>query len=174
MSDELIQESIHRPENREEIGKTERDLLPPVGWYVTVPALTLTYKSQAEGVNAGRVGARYFGEAHQTVKRVDPETGNEKEVIISARLGFGMSHERANWPGSQEPDAQTKLYIQARRAYIESYGVEPETPCAVYEFVRDYPVVVRVIQKGVPTERNPTPKGEPRVDVVSISVVREK
>jgi hypothetical protein len=171
--EQLIEDLLDTPEDAAATAQTEKDMLPPVGSYVTVPALTMTYKIADQGANAGRFTARFFGEARQSKKVVDKETGNEKELSVSARFGFGLSHVRVNWPDSNEPDTNTKLYIQARRAYVEAYGNEPETPRNVYEFVRDYPVVLRVIHKGIPTEKNPDPKGEPRADVIAISAVRE-
>ena len=39
--------------------------------------------------------------------------------------------------------------------------------------MQNYPVVIRVIQMNVPSERNPDPDGEPRNLVMAISAVRD-
>lgn len=173
--DQLIEDYLNAADDAVQAGQTEKDLLAPAGTYTTMPGQSFTWtpKVKEDEPNKGRFSVRYFGPARMVKTVVDKETGESKEVAVEARFGFGLSHVRVNKKDSHEPDLQHKLFIRARRAYIEAYGSEPETNKDVYEYVRDYPTKLRVIQVGVPTERNPNPDGEPGNIVLDISPVRE-
>lgn len=156
--DELFDQQI----KMDEVKQAEKDLLLPAATYTTVPAMTVK-KGVSEETN--RPYVRFFGPIVATL-----ESGEE----IKANIGFAFSHVRKNRTDADgndtgKPDNMTKLYTQAIAAYKKAYGEAPVTVNDVINYVRDYPVRVRVIQVGVPTRNNPDPTGEAGNMVVAIS-----
>ena len=155
--DELFNQGI----NRDEVKKAERDLLLPAATYTTIPPLQLKLSQNDEG----RPFARFFGLIQATV--------NDQE--IRTNIGFSLSWERMDrvdretGESTGKPDNAYKLFTQAVGAYKKAYGEAAGSHGDVVKYLRDYPIRVRVIQIGVPTERNPNPDGEPGNMVVAVS-----
>lgn len=156
--DELLEQQVAM----DQVKQAEKDLLLPAATYTTVPALKLKLTRNDQG----RQFARFFGGIVASL-----ESGEE----VKGNVGFSISWERANRLDREtggdtgKPDNATKLYVQAVAAYKKAYGEAPSTTGDVIKYLRDYPVRVRVIQIGVPTERNPEPDGEAGNMVVAIS-----
>lgn len=146
----------------DEVKQAEKDLLLPVATYTTVPALQVK-----KGVSDnGRPYVRFFG----PIQTVIEATGEE----IKANIGFTFSHVRKNrldkdGEDTGKPDNMTKLYTNAVSAYKKAYSENPSTVNDVINYIRDYPVRVRVIQIGVPTKNSPDPTGEAGNMVVALS-----
>ena len=154
-----------------EQAKLEGQMLAPAGTYRTVPALSRTAKVDER---TKRPTVRFFGmaEGYQNgTGRVSPREG-EGTTLVKTSVGFTMSPV-AVYKDDGKPDLATRLFTQAVRAFQTAYATRPETVGAVMDYIRDYPVHVRVIQVGVPTPQNPEPDGEPGVIVVSVSAVRD-
>jgi hypothetical protein len=176
--DALIEQYLNAPDDPEAATKAEQDLLPPRGWWRTVPPLTVTSQIREEEPNKGRFFVRYFGELRRTITRLNGE-GVREEVQIWTRQGFGMSPVRVNRRDRSgndlgTPDAQHALYLSARRAYRDAYGNDPEAIKDVVEFIANYPVEVNLIHVGVPTEANPAPDREPSAWIAQLRSVREE
>lgn len=156
--DELFEQQV----KMDEVKQAEKDMLIPAATYTTVPALQVK-----KGVSeAGRPYVRFFG----PIQAVIEATGEE----VKANIGFAFSHVRQNridkdGEDTGKPDNMTKLYTNAVAAYKKAYGENPATVNDVINYIRDYPVRVRVIQVGVPTKNNPEPTGEAGNMVVAIS-----
>lgn len=155
--DEMFESSI----DRDDLSKTEQEMLSPAGTYTTKPALLMRLFEVEKGDNKGRRMIRYFGAAHSD------------KANAEGRFGFAISPIRVNKVDGS-PDLPTKLWAMAVRAHDTAYGQKAESVKQVAEFIRDYPVNLRVIQMGVPTESNPEPQGEPGNLVVAISAVRNE
>ena len=152
------------------VEKSESDSLLPNGGYQTIPVLAVTPYQTRSGPNKGRIGFRLYGEvvSRKPLVRVD----GEAPQIVTGRLGFRVSPERRNREDGT-PDTQFKLWTNSVRAFIVAAGYKPQTNREVIEYLRNYPVGLRVGQVGVPTERNPEPDGEPGNAVFTIFPLRE-
>lgn len=173
--DALFEQGI----NLDEVRQTQADALKPVGSYITIPVLNLQVNRIAEGPNKGRLMGRFFGPAVLTV--TEKNTKALKLAVgtqVRGQFGFGISPERANrfkdGADTGEPDNPSKLWAQSVMAYEQAYKAKPKTLGDVFRFVQNYATVLRVIQVGVPSERNPEPDGEPGNIVMNISAVREQ
>jgi hypothetical protein len=183
MSDELnMDEMWEGGIDQDELKRGAADLLLPVATYTTVPALTLTFNEEPgkfDGRPAGSV-ARYFGQIERHANEKDVEKGlatKEGEIIGRGAIGFGISPLRVNskdrdGKDTGRPDRAFRLWMNAVAAYKIAYGAEPQAKSDVLNFVRDYPVRIRVGQYGVPTENNPEPDIDPGNNVLAISAVK--
>ena len=149
--------------------KAEADQLLPAGTYQTVPVLSLFPYEVQKGPNTGRRGFRYFGEV---VSRKPISRNGGAPEIAEGRIGFRISPERRD-KDDGTPDLQTRLWANAIRAYTQAVGSKPATNRDVAEFLKNYPVGMRLGQIGVATESNPEPDGEPGNLVFSIFPIRE-
>jgi hypothetical protein len=132
-----------------------KDLLLGQGSWTTVPALTLVIEKRTKDPNKGRIVARFFAQ----VQRL------EKGTVEKGAIGFRLSNdfrknEKGNW------DMGTRLYLAAKQTAVKA-GVAVGSPGAVYQFLRDYPVSVRVRHLDG-NEQYP----EPSAMVMNISPVR--
>lgn len=163
----------------DDVRKTQSDSLKPVGSYHTVPVLNVQANRVKEGANAGRLMIRFFGPATLLVTEKNAKAaGLPVGTEIKAQFGFGISPERANkvqrdGTPTGEPDHSSKLWAQAVSAYEVAYKQKAATIGDVVRYVQNYPVVIRVIQVGVASAKNPEPDGEPGNIVMGISPVRE-
>lgn len=148
--------------------KAEADTLLPPGTYDTVPVLSATPYEAQTGPNTGRRGFRMFGEV---LSRKPISRNGAAPAITGGRLGFRVSPERRDREDGT-PDLQTRLWAQAIRAYTQAAGAKPTTNRDVVEYLKNYPVGMRLGQIGVPTESNPNPDGDPGNIVYSIFPVR--
>lgn len=159
----------------DEVRQTEADSLRPVGTYTTT---RLTMVHDVEGPvdyhgnpnpRKGRSVFRFYGAA---VLTADEKTAPALKVAVGTELKgfftFRISPDRFNWDDGS-PDTQTKLWAMAVKAYSAAFQQKPSTVRQVVEYLRDYPIRLRVIQKNTKEDA----KGEPRNDVVAISAVRE-
>lgn len=166
--------------SHDDVRQTQADSLKPVGSYITIPTLNVQAARSTEGQNKGRLMIRFFGPAVLTVtekntKQLNLPVGTQ----VRGQFGFGVSPERANkitkdGVNTGEPDHPSKLWAQAVTAYEHAYKQKSKTIGDVVGFVQNYATVLRVIQVGVATERNPEPDGEPGNIVMAISAVREE
>mgnify|MGYP001601854947 FL=1 len=172
--DDLFEQAV----NMSDVRQTQADALKPAGSYVTIPTLTVQAGPVREGVNAGRFLIRFFGPAALTVteknaKALDLMPG----TVVKGQFGFGVSPVRANklkdGVDTGEPDNASKLWAMAVETYKAVYK-QVGTIGDVVKLIQNYPVVIRVIQVGVATDRNPEPDGEPGNIVMAISPVREQ
>lgn len=151
----------------EQVKQAEKDLLLPAGTYTSVPPFEVKF---VRGNQDGRPYARFWGNIFAAINRPD---GTIEDV--QGKIGFSFSWQRKNridretGIDSGKPDNAYKLYVQAVNAFKRAYSEDPSTDGDVVKYVRDYPVRLRLIQVGVPTERNPNPDGEPGTMVVAIS-----
>ena len=161
--------------DQDQVRKIEADSLKPVGTYTTAG---LTMVAEREGPldyqgnpnpRKGRPVFRYFGAG---VMVVDEKTAAATKAAVGTEVkGFftvRISPERHSWDDGS-PDTQSRLWVQAVKAY--QVATKDTTPSVgqVVEFLRDYPVRLRVIQKNTGEDA----KGQPRNDVVAISAVKE-
>ena len=172
--------------NQEDVRQTQADSLKPVGSYVTLPTLNLqasrvdmTRNSVSPSGAKDRLMFRFFGPAQMTVTEKNAKAaGQPAGSIVKGQFGFGISPERANklknGADSGEPDGASQRWAQAVKAYEVAYKAKPATMGDVVRYVQNYPVVIRVIQVGVPSEAYPEPDGEPGNVVMAISPVREQ
>lgn len=153
------------------VERAEADALLPGGSYQTVPVLTVAPYETKTGPNAGRMGFRFYGEvaSRKPLSRSD----GQPPQMVSGRLGFRMSNERRN-KNDGTPDSQYRLWMNAVRAFKIAAGYDPSTNREVVDYVKNYPVGLRVGQVGVPTEQNPNPEGEPGNAVFSIFPLRDQ
>ena len=177
--DDFFNEAVNQAEVEETL---QRGLLPN-GTYTTNPdefgPMTVTPLNVEEKDDRGTVtGTRRVivlsGRGRAKVKIKDPKTGQvnleSAEGQIRARLSPDSRNKR-DWTTKEElnaPDSATALYAQAVKAYQQTFGERPKNVGQVLEYLRDHPAKFRVIQIGVPTERNPQPDGEPRNHVMGI------
>jgi len=160
--DQLL-DRTYAAEQAEQDREVQTDLLLEAGQYRTLPALTLTVQ-ESDRVNVTdpvsrserpRVSFRYFAQVQDEV------TGKK------GGLGFTISPDKVS-NANGRPDSASTKWVQAKNAFRASTGREPATIREVAEFVRDYPVRLRVTRlEG--NERFPDPSNF----VQSIVVVRD-
>ena len=176
--DALFEQAV----NQEDVRQTQADALKPAGSYVTQPVLNLqaaraemTRGSVSPQGHKDRLMFRFFGQAQMTVTEKNAKaTGLPVGTIVKGQFGFGISPERADkTSGTGGPDGASQRWAQAVKAYEFAYKTKPATMGDVVRYVQNYPVVIRVIQVGIPTDNNPEPDGEPGNVVMAISPVRE-
>lgn len=116
---------------------TQTDLLLETGTYRTLPALTLTprqsdkVKVMDRGVERGRLEFRYFAQVQH------------EQTQAKGGIGFTISPDKvANRNG--RPDSTSQKWTQAVSAYRVAFGRDPGTLMDVAEYVRDYPVRLRI------------------------------
>lgn len=109
----------------------EKKLLPPEGWYTSeVGSMLVTPKL----LDDGRRTARFFGTFI-----------NNKDTEVTTKLGFGVSPDyRASQKDEDKADWSYRMFLGARRAFVEATGVEPERESDVIRYLAEYPVQVRV------------------------------
>lgn len=169
--DELFEQAV----DMEVVTRTQADALRPSGAYVTIPNLTVQAARQEK---TGRLTFRFFGPAEMTVTdKSGPKLKLLPGTVVRGQFGFTTSPERANKVKAgvvtEEPDNASKLWAMGVRAFERAYQGKPRTFGDVVRYIQEFPVVLRVIQVGVPTESNPEPDGEPGNIVMGISPVRE-
>lgn len=172
--DSLFEQAV----NMDDVRQTQADALKPTGSYLTVPQLSVQASRVQDGPNAGRLMFRFFGPAVLTVtERNTKALGVPAGTEIRGQFGFGISPERANkirdGQATADPDNSSKLWAMAVRAYEQAARSKPQTFGDVVRYIQSYPTVIRVIQVGVPTERNPEPDGEPGNVIMAINPVRD-
>jgi hypothetical protein len=183
MSDELNMDQMWEGGiDNDELKRGAADLLLPVATYHTVPAITLTFNDQVGKFDGRPVGsvARYFGQIIRLATEKDVAAGKavkEGEQIGQGFIGFGVSPLRVNakdrdGKDTGRPDRTYRLWMNAVTAYKLAYGADPQSKGDVLNFIRDYPVRVRVGQYNVPTENNPEPDGDPGNNVLAISAIK--
>ena len=166
---------FERVVDQDVVRKIEADSLRPVGTYTTE---TLTLNVDIEGEldyngnpnpRKGRTVFRYNGKATMIVDEKNaPSLELPPGTLVSGYFTVRMSPDRYNWDDGS-PDTQSKLWANAVKAYKLAVGHATPSVRQVVDYVRDYPVRLRVIQKNTKEDA----KGEPRNDVVAISAVRE-
>ena len=159
--DELLN-ATYTAEQAEQDRETQEELLLPEGNYRTLPALSLTARvsdramvTDRDGKERGRIQYRFFAQ-------VQNETDGAK-----GGLGFTISPDRVRGQ-SGRPDGQSTLWTQAVNAFTHANGRQPSTNMEVAEYIRDYPVRLR-IGKLAGNERFPDPANFVR----SLSAVRD-
>ena len=134
--DELLNRS-YDAEQAQADKDTQTELLLEAGTYRTLPALTLTprqsdrVKVMDKGVERGRLEFRYFAQ-------VQHEQTNAKGGI-----GFTISPDKVMNKNGR-PDSTSQKWTQAVSAFRAAFGREPATLMEVAEYLRDYPVRLRV------------------------------
>lgn len=109
-----------------------KKLLLPEGWYTTELPTTLTPRRDEE---TGRRVARFFA----TII-------NNKQPDVTGKIGFGMSPDVKYKEGEDKADWNYRMFLGARKAFIEATGAEPATDGDVIRYVETYPIQVRVVQ----------------------------
>lgn len=134
--DELLNRA-YSAEQAEADKATQTELLLEAGTYRTLPALTLTPRQSDrvrvmdKGAERGRIEFRYFAQVQHEV------TQNK------GGIGFTISPDKVmNRNG--RPDSTSQKWTQAVSAYRVAFGREPGTLMDVAEYLRDYPVRLRV------------------------------
>lgn len=127
--DELLDRELTK-EYREDARKAAEDLLLPPGNYTTKGGLSLTTSKSDRENTLGRLEYRFFGQ-------VESETG------ARGGIGFTISPDRFN-DRLGRPDARWQLFQAASKAYTLAFGREAARASEVAEYVRDYPVTLRV------------------------------
>lgn len=144
------------------VAAAEKAMLLPVGNYLTVaPAATTLKKYEATADKPERLVARVYSAIVQ-------KGGEGRE----GRIGFNFSPDMVKVhkdDGSEDFDRSYKNYVMLHRAFRTAYGQAPATVGQIVEYLKTYPVGLRVIQMG--TQEDST--GEPGNMVVAISAVKE-
>ena len=116
---------------------TQTELLLEAGTYRTLPALTLTprqsdrVKVMDKGKERGRIEFRYFSQVQHEVTQG------------KGGIGFTISPDKVmNRNG--RPDSTSQKWTQAVSAFRTAFGREPGTLLEVAEYLRDYPVRLRI------------------------------
>ena len=142
-----LDELLETPINMEEVARTRKDSMLPVGTYTTTPPLTVAVRKSEEG----RVFLRAFGAV---------TLGDN-----SGKVGFSVSPERKNKvvdaEDSGKPDFPSRLYVQLVKAYEDASGEKPSSLGSLKSYLENYPVKLRLIQ------------GSDDNMVVAISAVKE-
>ena len=169
--DQLFQAAV----NEQDVRDIQEGVLKPNGSYTTIPVLNLQasrakvgeFSTLARGRNEdGRVVFRFYGPAQMIVdEKSAPRVKLPVGTIVKGQFGFAVSPDRANklkdGVDSGEPDGASQRWAQAVKAYEVAYKAKPASNGDVVRYLENYPVIIRVIQVGVATERNPEPDGEP-------------
>ncbi len=127
---EIEADIFNVPLDNEAAKVEEKKLLPPEGWYTTELPITFTPKKSDDG----RRVARYFGTFI-----------NNKDSEVRAKAGFGMSPDVRYKDGEEKADFSYRMFLNARKAYIEATGQDPQTELDVIQYVAENPVQVRLI-----------------------------
>lgn len=149
--DDLFNEHVEH----EQVAKAASDLLLKEGTYTTVPALSLRLRKDPKDDN--RPYADFYGPI---------QLGDEK-----GRIGFRLSWVRRNKVDfntkqvTDKPDAAYVKYGQAVKAFEAAYGHKANTIPEVLQYIRDFPVRLRVGVVGG--------EDDPKNYVFNISPVRE-
>ena len=158
--DELLNRAFTESQERED-REVQTDLLLEAGHYRTLPALTMILRESdrvkvtKDGVERPRVEIRYFA-------KVQEEISGKKGGI-----GFTLSPDKVV-DESGRPDSASAKWVSAKKAFTVANGREPQTILEVAEYIRDYPVRLRITRlEG--NERFPDPGNF----VQSLSPVRD-
>jgi hypothetical protein len=143
--DDLFSDGV----NQDTLEQASKEMLLPVGTYVTIPPFTITKHGKDKN---GRKYARFFG----TIQ-LGEKTG---KIGLAVSPEYRHPHD-AEGNELEGPDRSYKNYVMASKAYKAAYGCEPAKEIDVLKYLSEYPVKLRVIQ---------TSNGENMV--VSISAVR--
>ena len=146
--------------------RVRADVLMPNGSYNSVPPLTATPYQDDDG----RRGVYLYG-AIISRKPLARQKGQPPEVV-EGRVDFRMSNDRRNWDDGG-PDYASVLWADAVAAFKQATQTDPGSVRDVVQYISSYPVGLVVVKSGIPTERNPEPKGSPRNRVKSIFPIRE-
>lgn len=127
-----VDELVEIPIDMDEVAKTRKDSMLPVGTYTTTPPLTVTVKKSDEG----RVILRAFGAI-----TLGENTG---------KIGFSASPIRKNKIVNDEdtgkPDYPSRLYVQLVKAFEDASGEKPGTLGDLKHYLENYPVRLRLGQ----------------------------
>lgn len=159
--DPNMEELFSQAANEELEEQIKKDLLIQPGTWTTMPPLRRTLaKADEKSKFPGRPVARYFTQ----LQRVNKDTG----MVEKASINFRISHEGRKKAEDGKWDLATRLYLDAKNVFLKSGGTFG-TSMDVYDFLRDYPVNVRVsLLEG--NEQYP----EPSNLVLRISKVRDE
>lgn len=144
--DDLFEEGV----TTQALEEAEQAMMLPEATYTTVPALTLTPRQN----DAGRRYGRFYG-----------KVVGEKDGSVGFNISATFKNKFKDGQDQGTPDLQSRLFTQAVRTYEtatgEKYDGSKEARKAVFEFIRDFPVRLRLI------------RGTDSPIVVSISPVRD-
>lgn len=130
--DQIEQDIFDTPTNNEQAKVEAKKLLLPKGWYTTELPTTFTPKRDEE---TGRRIARYFA----TVI-------NNKNPEVAGKIGFGLSPDVRYKEGEEKADFNYRMFLSARKAFIEATGSEPSTDAEVVRYLAEYPVQLNITQ----------------------------
>ena len=125
----------------EALKDAETRMALPTGTYVTIPPMVTTRFRSEEGRDTIKLWGKVLGA---------DESGKEIKGSASFSVGWeprnGVLFKDGVNTGedSGKPDAATKNYIQAKRAFKVAYGQEANNPGEVVHFLRDYAVRLRL------------------------------
>ena len=158
--DELLQRA-YTQEQAEQDKETQNELLLSEGTYRTIPEVALTSRVSdrvmvtENGKERGRIEFRFFAQVQH------------EQTTDKGGIGFTLSPDRVvNDRG--RPDSASSKWAAAVAAFRVANGRDPERLLEVAEYIRDYPVRLR-IRRLEGNERFP----EPSNFVVALSPVRE-
>jgi hypothetical protein len=117
--------------DNEEAKREAQKLLLSDGWYTTEAPQTFTPKVSDDG----RRVANYFA----TIR-------NNKNPEETGKIGFRFSPDVRYKPGEDKADWNYRMFLAARKAFIEATGVEPSTEADVVRYIEQYPVQLRVVR----------------------------
>ena len=160
--------------------------LSPQGWYQTDPTRfgemsvrprELEEKDAYDVVTGKRRVIAFSGRAAAVIR--DRKTGKSAEVEarIEFEIAAGAANQRnkRNFETGEEmagPDLRSKLFAQAMSTFKQTYKEGPASLAALCEFLKVGVYRINMLAMGVPTERNPTPDGDPRNLVFVIAPVK--
>jgi hypothetical protein len=155
--DALFHESVDREASAE---VTKDQLLLPAGYYQTDPEAN------------GEFGVSVYTK-EDTGRRVISFSGK----VINVKTGqVGFIRGRMSPDPVRKEDGKYdfmyQVWVTAENAFKAQFGQNVESKGQIIDYIRQYPVKFKIVQVGVPTERNPQPDGEPGNLVMSISHVR--
>jgi len=127
---DLEKDIFDTPLDNEQAKAEAQKLLLPDGWYTTEAPQTLTPKVMDDG----RRVANYFA------------TVRNNKTEDAGKIGFRFSPDVRYKDGEDKADWNYRMFLSARKAYIEATGNEPKTADDVVRYVETYPIQVRIVR----------------------------
>ena len=131
MSAEMEQDIFNTPVDNAQAKQEADKLCLTPGWYVTE---TTTFR--AETKDDGRRVASYFADVI-----------NAKNPEERGKIGFRFSPDlRQSEKDPEKADWNYRMFLQARKAFIDGTGAEPATANDVVRYLAEYPIKLRIVR----------------------------
>lgn len=125
----------------------EKETLDEPGWYTSNDGMTINVEKDDDG----RVQVRLFG-----IGTNDLGKTARLNVRLSPDFRAWQDYETKEIPNPDKPDTRHKMYLQARRAYINATGEQPATVKHIVDYLEKYPVRYQIIRMNGRNGRGPS------------------